>query len=279
MQLDVLIMKKNKSRKIRKNIGRNFRTYNLIEYKSPKDYLSIDDFYKVYGYTCFYKSDARRVNEIHTEEITITFVCHHYPQKLVKYLRVHARTVIKQSKGIYLISDSEFLIQLIVTSRLPEEENLWLRNLTDDLKENETAVKLIQEFGKHEKEESYQAVMNLIVKANEERFQEVDNMCEALEELLKEKIEAKERKAEQEGYSNGMKRGMAEGREQGIVEGRAEGRAEGEKHKLCSMIQKKVLKGKTVAQIAEELEETEETILPLYKLLMEETAEYKAERI
>lgn len=206
MQLDVLIMKKNKSRKIRKNIGRNFRTYNLIEYKSPKDYLSIDDFYKVYGYTCFYKSDVRRVNEIHTEEITITFVCSHYPQKLVKYLRVHARTVIKQSKGIYLISDNEFLIQLIVTSRLPEEENLWLRNLTDDLRENETAVKLIQEFGKHEKEESYQAVMNLIVKANEERFLEVDNMCEALEELLKEKIEAKERKAEQEGYSNGMKR-------------------------------------------------------------------------
>lgn len=40
MQLDVLIMKKNKSRKIRKNIGRNFRTYNLIEYKSPKDYLT-----------------------------------------------------------------------------------------------------------------------------------------------------------------------------------------------------------------------------------------------
>lgn len=98
-------------------------------------------------------------------------------------------------------------------------------------------------------------------------------MCEALEELLKEKIEAKERKAEQEGYSNGMKRGIAEGRERGI----AEGRAEGEKNKLCSMIQKKVLKGKTVAQIAEELEETEETILPLYKLLMEEVAEYKME--
>ncbi|MBQ3027445.1 MAG: hypothetical protein IJD26_00065, partial [Lachnospiraceae bacterium] len=55
MQVDVLIIKKDKDRKIKKNIGRIFRTYNIIEYKSPDDSLSIDDFYKVYGYTCFYK--------------------------------------------------------------------------------------------------------------------------------------------------------------------------------------------------------------------------------
>ena len=49
MAIDVLI-KKEKARMIRKNIGQIFRTHNVIEYKSPKDYLSVDDFYKVYGY-------------------------------------------------------------------------------------------------------------------------------------------------------------------------------------------------------------------------------------
>lgn len=41
------------------NIGRIFRKYNIIEYKSPVDYLGIDDFYKVYGYLCFYKADTQ----------------------------------------------------------------------------------------------------------------------------------------------------------------------------------------------------------------------------
>ncbi len=37
---------------LNKSVGdRIFRTYNIIEYKSPDDYLSINDFYKVYGYT------------------------------------------------------------------------------------------------------------------------------------------------------------------------------------------------------------------------------------
>ena len=57
MAIDVLV-KKEKERRIRKNIGRIFRTHNVIEYKSPTDYLSVDDFYKVYGYACFYKSDV-----------------------------------------------------------------------------------------------------------------------------------------------------------------------------------------------------------------------------
>ena len=46
MQVDVLIIKKNSERAIQKNIGRIFRKYNIVEYKSPEDYLSVDDFYK-----------------------------------------------------------------------------------------------------------------------------------------------------------------------------------------------------------------------------------------
>ena len=51
MAIDVLIIKKKNAEPIHKNIGKIFRQYNIIEYKSPSDSLSVDDFYKVYGYT------------------------------------------------------------------------------------------------------------------------------------------------------------------------------------------------------------------------------------
>ncbi len=241
MQLDVLIIKKNKERQIRKNIGRIFRTYNIIEYKSPEDYLSIDDFYKVYGYTCFYKSDTGEIDKIKAEELTISFVCSHYPRELIRYLKQKQYRVIEEKeKGIYYISDTLFKIQLIVTKKLSNEVNLWLRNLTNDLKEKEAAERLLWDYGKHQTNKLYRAVMNIIVRANEERFK-VSDMCEALEELMKERIEEREKFAE----------------------------SRGEQQKLLSMIEKKLAKGKSVAQIADELEETEEAILPLYNSLKE----------
>ena len=64
MRIDVLIIKKHTEEQIQKNIGRIFREYNIIEYKSPEQYLSIDAFYKVLGYACFYNSDVQHVDTI-----------------------------------------------------------------------------------------------------------------------------------------------------------------------------------------------------------------------
>lgn len=60
MQIDLLIIKMKTEEKIRKNIGKIFREHNIIEYKSPEDYLSINDFYKVYGYACFIRQIRMR---------------------------------------------------------------------------------------------------------------------------------------------------------------------------------------------------------------------------
>ncbi|MBS6643783.1 MAG: hypothetical protein KH366_09395 [Clostridiaceae bacterium] len=84
--IDVLIIKVKKGGRIHKNIGKIFREYNIIEYKSPEDYLNINDYYKVLGYACLYQADTEKVCQISPEEITITFVCTHFPQKLMKYL-------------------------------------------------------------------------------------------------------------------------------------------------------------------------------------------------
>ena len=67
-QIDVLIIKKYDNVPIRKNIGRIFRKYNIIEYKSPTDYLSVDDFYLVYAYACLYKSDTIVLTQELTDE-------------------------------------------------------------------------------------------------------------------------------------------------------------------------------------------------------------------
>ena len=61
LQMDILIIKKHDNIEIRKEIGRIFRKYNIIEYKSPKDSLNINDFYKGYGYACIYQAGTDTV--------------------------------------------------------------------------------------------------------------------------------------------------------------------------------------------------------------------------
>lgn len=198
MAIDVLI-KKEKDRVIRKNIGRIFRTHNVIEYKSPKDYLSVDDFYKVYGYACFYKSDTSNIDSIPIEELTITFVSKSYPRKLIRHLReVRKYQICKTQKGIYYVNGDKIPIQILVTSQLDPSENLWLRSLTNDLHERQMARKLIDEYQKHEKNVLYQSMMEVIVRANTEQFKEDKKMCEALRELMEEEFEAERGKVRKE---------------------------------------------------------------------------------
>lgn len=66
-------MKKLKETTIKKSIAKLFRNHNIIEYKAPDDYLSINDFYKVYGYACIYQSDTdqhlKQVRGIHVKRL------------------------------------------------------------------------------------------------------------------------------------------------------------------------------------------------------------------
>ena len=189
MQIDVLA-KKEDSVVLGQNIGRIFRRYNVMEYKSPEDYLSIDDYYKVYGYACFYKSESTKQDEISILDITITFVCHGYPRELIRHLNeVRGFTLEEQDPGIYYIKGEGMPVQLVVTSRLSEEKNFWLKYLTNRLKDKETANRIAAEYQKHQNDELYKSMMNVIVNANKELFEEVRAMCEALRELWKDDIE------------------------------------------------------------------------------------------
>ena len=241
MQIDVLIIKKHTKKKLRKNIGRIFKGHNIIEYKSPDDTLAIDDFYKGYGYACFYKADAGKTDEIKIDELTLTFVCYHYPRKMLEHLKMKRHFLIeKMDEGIYYIVGDILSIQLIMVPELSEENNLWLHSLTNELKTKRQAEELICAYKGHENENIYQSVMDIIVRSNMELFQEDGEMCDALMEIMKDKLDEREKKGFSDGFTNGSE------------------------SQLLSQIRKKISKGKSLPVIADELEETVESIQPLY---------------
>ena len=62
-------------------------------------------------------------------------------------------------------------------------------------------------------------------------------------------------------------------------EGREEGRELGERQKIISQIVKKLLKDKSVAEIADDLEEKEEVIAPIYEAALSMKPDYDVEKI
>ena len=243
LEIDVLIIKKQGNVQIRKNIGQIFKGHNIIEYKGPDDGLSIDDYYKVIGYACFYKSDVENVDTISIEDITITFVVKKFPRNVIRQLeQTRNLTVVKFDEGIYHISREIFPVQIIHTAKLSKENNFWLKNLTNDLRTREDVRNLLEKYEKRQKENLYQSVMEIIVKANIDLFEEVDDMCDALMEIVKPKVEAKVKAAKEEARD--------------IMK--------------IELISKMCKKGISVEDIADLLEEPVETIEKLMKS-MEQT--------
>ena len=109
----------------------------------------------------------------------------------MKHLKEERKLYIeKQEAGIFYITGEVFPIQLIVTARLSAEDNLWLRNLTNDLKQDEEIECLLKDYRDHQKNTLYKSVMNLIIRANREKFEEEKEMCEALQELYQDEFDA-----------------------------------------------------------------------------------------
>lgn len=236
-EIDVLIIKKNSSLKIQKNIGRIFRKHNVVEYKSPEDYLSIDDYYKVCGYACFYKSDVSKADSIKIADVTISFVCKRYPRKLIKHLRNRKNLQIrKQEKGIYYIYEEIFPIQIIVTSELSQEDNFWLHNLTNDLQSEKEINGLVTEYQKYRHNNLYRSIMNVIIRANKEKFEEEKDMCEAIIDLFRDEWDEGMRKAKEEAIQEGRREGLQEGRQQGLQEGMQQGLQQGIQQSIQSLI-------------------------------------------
>ena len=139
------------------------------------------------------------MDSIPIEELTITLVTGKYPRKLIHHLKTKLRYQVKKAEsGIYYVTGDKIPIQIIVTKELTEAENLWLKSLTNELEQNETAEKLLEEYSKNQANALYRSVMELIVRANKQKFEEVKGMCDALRELMKDEIDSEVKRQVQE---------------------------------------------------------------------------------
>jgi len=210
LRIDCVVIKKKKDVQIKKNIAAIFRTWNLLEYKSPDDYISVDDFYKVYGYACLYAS----LEKVPITDLTITFVESRYPEKLLDHLKnVRGYSVEETGRGIYNISGDILPIQMIDSRHLSEEENRWLKNLSNRLGVTELSL-MYMEISRIDKAVKIAAYLDAILRANAGTLKEVIKMSDAaitLEQVFEEagwiaKWEAR-------GEARGEAKGEAKGEE------------------------------------------------------------------
>ena len=177
LRIDCIIIKKSKDTVIEKNIAAMFREVNLLEYKSPGDYVSIKDFYKVYSYACLYAS----LEEYPITNITLSFIESRYPKALLKHLKnVRGYKVEERSPGVYTVKGDILPIQLIDNRKLSWEENLWLKGLSNQL-DSLAIIRISDEAVK--KDIRIQAYMNAIAKANFLAIEEAKNMSTAAKSL------------------------------------------------------------------------------------------------
>jgi hypothetical protein len=84
LRIALVIIKKKNNVAIKKNLAALFRGLNIVEYKSPGDSLTIEDFHQVMAYAHLYCT-APEKGEM--RDLTVTFVTSREPRELKRYLR------------------------------------------------------------------------------------------------------------------------------------------------------------------------------------------------
>ena len=208
LRIDLLIVKKLTDAVIQNEIGRIFRRYNIIEYKSPDDNLSIDDFFKTVGYACIYKGLGETVNQIPAEELTVSIFRESFPQKMIAALRQSGMAIEERFQGIYYVSGQiPFRAQVVVTGQLAHTHHS-LRILSKNADENDVRAFLEEAVCLSDPgdRDNISAVLEVSTAANIQLFEELrrrTGMCDALRELMKDDLAQAEIKGKLEGIQEG----------------------------------------------------------------------------
>ncbi len=197
LRLDLLVVRKRPDSYIENEIGHIFKRYNVIEYKSPEDELSIDDFYKTVGYACLYKGLGETVDQIPLKELSVSIFRDMYPLNLFKTLRSLGMKIERRYPGIYYIRGCQAMpdTQIVVTRRL-DEKHRALRVLSKKAMEEDVQgfIKEATRLTEPGDRSNADAVMQVSVSANKALYEKIrrcnPRMCEALRELMKDEIES-----------------------------------------------------------------------------------------
>jgi len=194
LEIDLLIIKKDKDIQISNEIGRIFRGHNILEYKSPEDHLNVDTFYKTIAYACLYKAYGKTVDERKADDITISIVRETKPEGLFEYLINQGFEVSNPYHGIYYVQNKElFPTQVIVTRELGRNSHIWLKSLSNTLEKEEMRELLerIEGLTQNVDRELADAVLEVSVRANQKIVDELkgdESMCQALLEIMEPEI-------------------------------------------------------------------------------------------
>ena len=180
LRIDCVIIKKAKNVIIKKNIAVIFRECNLLEYKSPDDYVSIDDFYKVYGYACLYTS----FQQVPITSLTLSFIESRYPEKLLDHLKNERNYLVAETgPGIYNVKGDILPIQVIDSRKLSVDENLWLNGLNNK-HDRFTIEQVGKEINKQGKAARLASYLYALTKANPEATEEAIKMKDVFDEVM-----------------------------------------------------------------------------------------------
>ena len=201
LQMDLLIIEKRKGVQIQNEIGKIFRGHNIIEYKSPDDGMTIDDFFKTLGYAFLYKGLGEKVNQIPLRELTVSLFRASAPKELLNQISKEGYIIERQSPGIYYVNGLSVPTQIVVTNE--SLKVLSKSAQTDDIQRFTELASAFTEPGDKEKAD---AVLQVSVAANRKNYDKVrrtSDMCEALRELMKEEIEEELKKNHEQGIEQG----------------------------------------------------------------------------
>lgn len=169
-RIDLLIIKKLTDEIIPKNIGRIFKTFNLLEIKGTGSSLNTDSYYKTIGYAGLLIAHMGKRSQYSGLDISLTFLSFHYPDRLMNHLKKERKlTVEKTCAGVYYVNKETFPIQIIVTKELSPKDNLHLRCLTNKLQDPGLAKQLTEDYNKHQNQKIYTRYMHQIITANHKK--------------------------------------------------------------------------------------------------------------
>ena len=197
VRLDMLVIKPE-SAPLTDPIGSLFRTHNVLDYKSPEDSLTIDDFYKAHGYALIYKSLGKTVNAIPLEEMTVSIFRHAYPREMFKALENSGFTITKKFEGVYYVSGAVRIpTQVVVTSRLPKGKYEAFKALAKNAAKEDILklLGIIDNTDNPKIADYVSAVLHVSISVNEELFEEIKGagtMTEAIERVFKKEFAQKE---------------------------------------------------------------------------------------
>lgn len=232
IRADTIIIRKKDSRRIEEDVASIFLGHNIIEYKSPGDQMSIDDYYNLLSYMTRYKATTGRTDAIKADDVTGTLMRDAKPVKLMRNIEALGGDVQMVYPGIYYVTGLIHMpTQIIVQSELANPNNAVLRVLTDRGRDEDLTMFAEQAALLTDKRdrENVDVVLEASVAANRARYEELRRrdpaMCEAMRDLMRDELEERERV----------------GRAEGQLEGRSEGRVQGTMELLVSLVREGLL--------------------------------------